>query len=51
MLATGAPSARLSACVPEILRPAGSAGEVAKNLNLFFQGISLTKAQVARFGG
>ena len=34
MLATGAPSARLSACVPEILRPAGSAGEVAKNLNV-----------------
>jgi hypothetical protein len=51
MLATGAPSARLSACVSESFRTAGSAGEVAKNLNLFFPGISLTKAQVARFGG
>jgi hypothetical protein len=49
MLATGAPSARLSACVPEILRPAGSAGEVAKNLNLFFQGISLTKSRATAF--
>ena len=51
MLATGVPSTRVSASVPEVLRPAESAGEVAKNLKLFFQGINLTSGQLATFGG